>query len=485
MITSDQVTAIDRNAAALGISQQQLMESSGNAVAQAVRDVTESGDSVVIVAGRGNNGGDAFAATRFLDDRSLTVLLLGRAKQIRSDIARNNWQALAAGDYDIREIRDSTAFVDGPAGDQLTEATAVVDAILGTGINGALREPAATAAEMINAASGTVLSVDVPSGVDPDTGDRATNAVIPDHIVTFHDRKPGLEAIDVPVTVADIGIPKAAELFVGPGDLQHLHREPTAHKGDHGEVLVVGGGPYSGAPALAAQAALRGGADLVRVACPASVASSVAGYSENLIVKPLPGDQIVPAHINQLQSWAKEHDSIVFGPGLGRDEASLEAATEFLSVADGRIVVDADPLRVIPEVTTDATVVCTPHRGELAAMGQETADDWQNRAVTVENFATTLGVTLLLKGRYDIITDGDQTRVNRTGNPGMTVGGTGDILAGLAGALLAVQPPVRASAIAAYTNGTAGDRLVDETGYGLVASDLPAAIAQVLRGETA
>jgi len=480
MITSERMAMVDRNAVAVDVSRQQLMESAGNAVARAVREMGASGDAVTVVAGRGNNGGDAFAATRFLDDRSVTVLLLGRADRIRSDHARTNWDALQQGAYDTREVRDSTALHEGAAGDTIASADVIVDGILGTGITGELREPAASAAARINDAPARVVSVDVPSGVNADTGAGAANAVAADRVVTFHDMKPGLVDLEAEVTVADIGIPPAAERFVGPGDLQALSRPADAHKGDNGEVLVVGGGPYSGAPALAAQAALRGGADLVRVACPAAVADAIKGYSENLIVRALPGDHLRPDHVERLQTLAAEHDSVVLGPGLGRADASLKAATDLLETLDGRVVVDADPLQVIPGVDTDAELLCTPHRGELARMGQETPDDWRERADIVGAFAAELGHTLLVKGPNDIISDGTDTRINRTGNPGMTVGGTGDVLAGLAGALLATHPPLRAGAIAAYANGAAGDRIVDERGYGLLATDLPPVVAETL-----
>jgi|AntDeeMinimDraft_4_1070355.scaffolds.fasta_scaffold00083_55 NAD(P)H-hydrate epimerase len=477
MITSERMAAVDANAEALGVPRKQLMESSGNAVARAVRDVAESGARVVVVAGRGNNGGDAFVAARFLDAYDVSVHLLGRAETITTDIARENWDALRQGEYDVEEVRDSAQIA-------LPEADVVVDAMLGTGVTGALREPAASAAGAINASDATVVSVDVPSGLDADTGDAPGVAVQADHVVTFHDRKPGLEAVDADVTVADIGIPAAAELFVERGDLQSLSRDPQSHKGDHGTVLVIGGGPYSGAPALSAQATLRAGADLVYVATPESVADSVAGYSENLIVEALPGDRVAPVHVDTLLSLAADVDTVLVAPGLGNAEESLDAVSEFLASYDGRAVVDADPVRVVPDIETDAHLVCTPHQGELAAMGGPREEDWRERADAVEAFAGEVGATLLVKGAYDIVSDGERTRVNRTGNPGMTVGGTGDVLAGVTAALVAtLDDSVQAAGIAAYANGTAGDLAVEDHGYGLVATDLPPLIARALWGD--
>ncbi|MCL9814059.1 NAD(P)H-hydrate dehydratase [Natranaeroarchaeum aerophilus] len=477
MITSERMAAVDANAEALGVPRKQLMESSGNAVAQAVRDVAEPGARVVVVAGRGNNGGDAFVAARFLDGYDVSAHLLGRAETITTDIARENWTALQQGEYEIEEVRDSTQL-------SLPEADVIVDAMLGTGVTGALREPAASAAEAINTSSGTVVAVDIPSGIDADTGEAAGAAVEADHVVTFHDEKPGLDSVDADVTVADIGIPAAAELFVERGDLRSLSREPESHKGDHGTVLVVGGGPYSGAPALSAQAAFRAGADLVYVATPESVADAVAGYSENLIVEALPGDRLAPVHVDTLLALAEDVDAVLVGPGLGDAEGSLDAVGEFLGQFDGRVVVDADPLRTVPGVETDADLVCTPHQGELAAMGGPREEDWRDRADAVETFAEDIGATLLVKGAHDIVSNGERTRVNRTGNPGMTVGGTGDVLAGITAALVtALDDPVQAAGIAAYANGRAGDLAVEDHGYGLVATELPPLVADALWGD--
>ncbi|MFC7203752.1 NAD(P)H-hydrate dehydratase [Haloferax namakaokahaiae] len=476
MITSRRMAAVDVNAEALGVPRKQLMESSGNAVARVVRDLVEPGSAVAIVAGRGNNGGDALVTARFLNAYDVTVSLLGRPETISTTIARENWDALVAAEANVQTVTDSANF-------DLGTPDLVIDAMLGTGVTGALREPEATAARAINDSDALVLSVDVPSGVDADTGDSAGVAVDADHVVTFHDAKPGLDALDCDVTVADIGIPAAAELFTGPGDVLALHRDSQSHKGDHGDVLVVGGGPYTGAPALAAQAALRAGADLARVACPEHVAREVQGYSENLIVREFSGDHLSPEHVSDLLDYAADRDVVVFGPGLGDHDDSLAAVEQFLAEFAGTAVVDADALQVVPEIDSEATLICTPHQGELQKMGGSTASDWRERTDLVAEFAADLGHTLLVKGRYDVISDGDEVRVNRTGNPGMTVGGTGDVLAGATGALACVLSPLDAAAVAAYANGRAGDFAADEFGSGLVATDVLKRLPAGLEGE--
>jgi NAD(P)H-hydrate epimerase len=477
MITAARMAQVDRNAEALGVPRKQLMESSGNAVARVVREATDPGDRVLVVAGRGNNGGDAFVAARFLDDRDVSVRLLGRAETISTDIARENWTALREAEYDAAEWRDSSAV-------EVPDADLVVDAILGTGVRGTPREPAATAIEATNAADATTVAVDVPSGLDADTGDTPGAVVAADRVVTFHDEKPGLDGVDAAVTVADIGIPATAELFVERGDLLALERPGDAHKGDFGEVLVVGGGPYTGAPALTARAALRAGADLARVACPASVADEVQGYSEALIVRSLAGDRLRPGHADRVLDLAADHDAVVLGPGLGDHGDTTAAVRELLGSLTGRVVVDADALEAVPETETRAELVCTPHQGELRAMGGETADDWRERADLVTEFAAELDAVMLVKGADDVISDGEDTRVNRTGNPGMTVGGCGDVLAGVVAAFAAVLSPVQAAAVGAHVNGAAGDRVVERRGgYGLLPGDLLEEIPPATWGE--
>ncbi len=484
MITTDRMAAVDANAAALGIPRKQLMESSGNAVAREVRATAEPGASVALVCGRGNNGGDAFVAARFLTSYDVTVQLLGRPESIRTAIARENWDALDAAEIATRTVTDSTALA-------LDDPDVVVDAMLGSGITGALREPERTAARTMNESDASVVAVDVPSGIDADTGaptgpeaDRdAETHVEADRIVTFHDAKPGLDALDADVTVADIGIPAAAERFTGPGDLLGLGRDPASHKGENGEVLVVGGGPYTGAPTLTARAALRAGADLVRVACPESIAREVQGSSADLIVRGVPGDRMAPDHLDEVLSLAADNDVVVLGPGLGGGDDPAAFVRAFLAAYDGRAVVDADALRVVPEADTDADLICTPHQGELVGMGGETADDPDERATLVGEFAAEIGHTLLVKGAYDVVSDGDAVRLNRTGNPGMTVGGTGDVLAGAVGALAATTDPFRAAAVGAYANGLAGDAAAEAHGHGLVATDLIDRLPEAMRNE--
>lgn len=475
MINSTEMGVVDRNAVALGVRETNLMESAGNAVARAVRDESHVEGGVAIVAGRGNNGGDALVAARFLSDLEPVVHLLGHPDRIRSEVTREKWDAVVQAEVETSIVRDKSNI-------ELGDPGIVVDGVLGTGVSGAPREPERTAISRINATDATVVSVDVPSGMDVDTGERPGEAVESDRVITFHDMKPGLKTLDT-VTVADIGIPNEAETFVGPGDLQRRHRPEDAHKGDFGHVLVVGGGPYTGAPGLAAQAALRAGADLATVLAPESVADQIQTFSEDLIVRPLSGDRLSPDHVDTILEAARERDVLILGPGIGGEANSRTAVRAILEAFGGRAVIDADALAAVPDVETEAACILTPHRGEFEHLCGEPASDRDGWESAVQRLADSLEHTILLKGPEDVITDGNRTRINRTGNPGMTVGGTGDVLAGVTGAMFATVDPVPAGSLGAYLTGRAGDLAAAERDGGLLASDLLETLPVALQGD--
>lgn len=473
MITSERMAAIDRNAESLGVPRRLLMESSGNAIARNVSMVAPPDASIDIIAGRGNNGGDGLVAARFLKEFDVTVTLLGTPAQITTDIARANWGALEQANIPTRCITDASSL-------DTFDGDVIVDALLGTGVDGPVREPIRSAIELINHAHGTVISVDVPSGLDPDTGEHQGSAVEADHIVTFHDRKPAHQHIDVEVSVEDIGIPEAAERFVGPGDLlSTLHRDDEAHKGDHGEILIIGGGPYVGAPALSGIAALRTGADLVHLALPELIADTVLGYHPEFIPHRLPGTTLEGGHLERVLELSNEVDVVVIGPGLGDSPETTETIDAFLDHFDGTTVVDADALQCLSGTESKAEIVATPHAGEFVSMGFNRPKSWRDAMDLVTNAAQALNCSIILKGHIDIISDGEQTRANRTGNPGMTTGGTGDVLTGVTAAMLARHDAFHAACISAWLTGAAGDHLARHHDTGFLASEVADAIPQV------
>ena len=258
-----------------------------------------------------------------------------------------------------------------------------------------------------------------------------------------------------------IGIPILAEICTGPGDLILLpDRSQTAHKGDGGAVLVIGGGPYQGAPYLAGLAALRAGADTVRVASPASLPFlilSMSRYAGRLSA----GDDL-----ERLILLCAAADVVVCGMGLGPHSHQVVTA---LAPSCRKAVFDADALRTPLPVSKET--LYTPHAGEFFRMsGKKVSGDIISRADTVR--AEPIPGVVLLKGSTDIISDGDRTRFNRTGIPAMTTGGTGDVLAGVCGALLVQLPAFEAGCIGAYVTGRAGEIVTAEVGNGLTAQDL-------------
>ena len=473
-ITSRQMDALDTNCEYLGLSRLQLMENAGSAVAAEVMNLPTR-ERVLLVAGRGNNGGDAFVAARHLTGYEVKVLLLGKSGDVKTPEAARNLSILKSTGIPVIEVTGVSGL--DPA--YFKDCDVIVDAIFGTGIKGDIREPETTAIDLINGSDAKVVSVDVPSGMDPDGGE-FEKAVKSDVTVTFHLPKPGLfekgaEEYIKEIAVADIGIPPEAEIMVGPGDLKLVTgRRPDSHKGEAGRVLIIGGGAYTGAPALSGMAALRSGADIVTVAVPKSVAGIVASYSPNLIVRKLSKKRLHMQDIPVLEELIQAHDVVVIGMGLGRDDETLSAVREILPMCS-RVVVDADGLAALemPLSRYGCEMIVTPHAGEFKVLsGDEVSTEPDKRVSMVNRFAAENGAVVLLKGPEDVISNGQGARVNRTGNPGMTVGGTGDVLAGITGALFARNSAIEAAAAAAYICGRAGDMVYEELGMGLLATDV-------------
>jgi len=481
-ITSSRIAAIDANCEYLGIKRLVLMENAGAAVARAVKERISTGN-VVIIAGKGNNGGDAFVAARHLSGYDVRVILLGRKEEIKTPEALQNWNALENTSIPLTQVTDSKAF----DSKLIENADIIIDGIFGTGVRGKIREPESTAIDLINTSGALVISVDVPSGLDPDDGkfEKSVNAGL---TVTFHKMKAGLLPREVKkytgeIRVVDIGVPQDAEFYVGPGDIQpFLKRPTTSHKGDAGRVLVIGGGPYSGAPALAALGALRAGADIVTVAAPRNVSDIIASFSPNLIVRPLTGDILLEEDMVVISQLISRHDVVVMGMGLGIADETLNAIEKIVPLCK-KAVIDADALsgRLVPLL--NKKIIITPHAGEMKRLsGLDIPNDLKERVKMIKDFAHDNKVTVLLKGVIDIVSDGDEIRANRTGNAGMTVGGTGDVLAGLTGALFArCDSPLEAAACSAFINGAAGDLAFKEFGYGLLATDVIDYIPAVMK----
>ncbi len=494
-ITSEEMAALDENCKFFGLSPLQLMENAGAEVTKVVkrkfqkkRSSSEGSVKVTIIAGKGNNGGDAFAAARHLHGFDVKIMLIGRSKDLRTEETMRNWQILNASGYNIEEITDSSELK--AIKTLLNSSDVIIDAIFGTGVRGKIREPEATAIDLINDAKpqAFVVAIDVPSGLDSDTGE-AEKAVRANLTVTFHRAKKGLLKKDDYVgelVVADIGIPDSMEKLAGPGDVRMVvKRKASSHKGDNGRVLIVGGGPFFGAPTLTALASLRAGADWVTIAAPKSVSSIISSLSPNLIVQPLSSEILVEKDVPTVSNLIKQHEVMVIGMGLGAAEETKKATRRIIEDdASKKVVVDADGFYGlhVPIEVEDKLVIVTPHAGEFSKMniGGERGgvkvppeDMMEERIDFVKDFSRLNKVVTLMKGPTDIISDGTRVKINKKGNAGMTVGGTGDVLAGITGAFFAItSDPFKAATAAAFVNGTAGDLALEEKGYGLLATDV-------------
>ncbi|MHA1860127.1 MAG: NAD(P)H-hydrate dehydratase [Candidatus Asgardarchaeia archaeon] len=507
MLSPSDIFVLEENAEELGVSRRLLMENAGKAVCDYVikilrerlkKRVEES--TVVVVSGVGNNGGDGFVAARHLSGYGVKtkVFLVGKKNEIRTEEARSNWRILENMEFsvDLVEIRDSKELE--RIADDVSKADVVVDAILGTGVRGKLREPIKTAVKIVNEHSRLIVSVDVPTGLDAETGEILGDCVKADYTVTFHRMKKGISknsSVCGEVSVAPIGIPKDAEFIVGKGDVKIAFpkRRAESHKGDYGRVLILGGSrDYSGAPAFSALAALKTGVDLVFIVAPESVCPVIRGYSPSLIVRGYPGDYLNEGAETLIFNTMEKIDAVLIGPGLSKEEETLSFLREkmipYLREREFPTVIDADAISIFKDEVGWEKMIITPHGGEFKYLYGSRIEEGMNLKEKVEivrQVSKKLRATIVLKGHYDIISNGMKSKVNRTGNPGMTVGGTGDSLAGIATALLAMGRDSFISAcVAAYINGKAGDIAASKLGFHLttedVISEIPKAIEDTL-----
>jgi NAD(P)H-hydrate epimerase len=264
-------------------------------------------------------------------------------------------------------------------------------------------------------------------------------------------------------------------------------RELWSRKYDFGHLLVIGGSKwYSGSPAFNALAALRSGVDLVTVVAPERAANIIASFSPDLIAYPLRGDILERKHVGELLKYTENKDACVIGGGLGRDNRTLDAVTEFLKKVEIPTVVDADAIHAIakkPEVIADKKFILTPHSHEFLVLTRmKVTSVLDERINAVKSAVSNLKTTILLKGHVDIISDGRNVALNRTGSPYMTKGGMGDTLAGICGALLARKVDIFTAACgAAFINGKAGELASNRLKESVTASDLINEIPKTIR----
>ncbi|HEY7150397.1 MAG TPA: NAD(P)H-hydrate dehydratase [Solirubrobacterales bacterium] len=431
-----------------GIPSLELMEAAGAAVAEAAGDVAGTGPARV-VCGKGNNGGDGLVAARRLAEAGYEVetLLLWPAGELSRDSNANlerfggSVQEVGAGEV--------SAVLDGSG--------VVVDAIFGTGFSGAPRAPADAAVEAINACGAPVVAADIPSGVDASTGEVAGAAVRAAITVSFHAAKlghwiaPG-KAHAGGLRVAAIGIPSDAPAAPAAGVIGDEvltltpQRMPSSTKFDSGEVVVVGGSRgLTGAVCMAAEAAIRVGAGYATVAVPADLEQIFELKLTEVMSRGFDGavGRLASASADAILEAAHRAAAVVLGPGLGRDEDSLELARAVARRVAVPLLVDADGLNAHAErleliAEREAPTVLTPHAGELGRLlGRDSREVGEHRLASAREAAERSGATVVLKGDDTIVVGGERLAVSRGGSPALATAGTGDVLSGTIGALLA------------------------------------------------
>ena len=480
-----------------------LMESAGvkatESLLEAMPALAEIGGPVVIVCGKGNNGGDGFVVARHLANHSIAVhvVLLTQRAELTGDARQMAEVYGRMGE--ILEVAD-TRELDALCAD----AVVVVDAILGIGLTSAPHGLADAAITSINAAAeqgAFVLALDVPSGVNADNGEVPGNVVTADLCVTFGVGKVGVfsfpgAAAAGDVVVADIGFP--APLLEGLTDhlttLEGLEGRldlaPTAHKGDRGRVLVVGGSDRApGAAALAAEGALRAGAGLVTVATTQAAASVVVASIREAMVAPMTAlnGELHASNAEALIELAHGVDAVVLGPGLGRGPTEL--VRRLLVDSHTPIIVDADALNILAEhldwlAAATAPLVLTPHPAEFGRLiSCSAAEVNAHRVDLAREFAREHGLTVVLKGPRTLITSSDgRLVINPTIHSGLATAGSGDVLAGCVGALVAQgHTPADAAALGAFLHGQAGEIAAEAWGSrGFLAREIAGAIPKAI-----
>jgi len=501
-------------ARALGVPTLRLMESAGRGVAEIVRrELGGRPGEVVIVCGSGSNGGDGFVAARHLAKSGVTVrvLLAAPRSKIKGDAAAALAALEAAGGVSVEDAGHSTAEADwrtrlaGAGASGNVSVAAVVDAIFGTGFRGAVEGAPAAAIAAMNAAPGRKIAVDIPSGLDADSGRAAGLVFRADVTATMGARKLGL-VIDATapagrIEIVDLGAPVDETLAPSPrcrllearGIAARLPRRSVdAHKGSSGQLLVVAGSAgKTGAAFLVGTAALRSGAGLVTIASTAAGQNALdAKAIELMTARYTEGEDAIPeAAIAALMTLAARAQAVALGPGIPTG-AGMQAVVHALAARlPVPMVIDADALNALgteaPQVLTGAPAprVLTPHPGEMGRLlGLSIADVQSDRLGHARGLAAATGAIVVLKGARTIIAAPDgQALVSPIACSALATAGSGDVLTGVTGALLARRvEPLTAAAVAVYVHGAAGEELAPRLGDGVMAGDLPLAIAGVM-----
>lgn len=498
LVTAALMRQIDREAIDKdGIPSLELMENAGKGIAERILSGLASGNTsaIAVVCGTGNNGGDGFVIARHLHTAGCTIRLFCAGPEEKlSDDARKNY--LRAHEIGLR-----TTFLSNISQLAIDESTdLIVDAIFGTGFTGVPRGITSEVIERLNDTGIMIVSVDLPSGVNAGSGACEGAAINAEVTYTLALPKFGLylspgreqagDVVTVPIgikesTLTRFAIQTELTTFVEAGELLP-YRKPDGHKGDFGKLLVIAGSTgLTGAASLVGTSALRSGCGLVKVGCPATVLPIIAAQVAELTTYPLPDvgkkGHLALRGLGEILELVKPHDAVALGPGLGQHHETSELVKRLVAKIDKPLVIDADGLNALKGTTEcfaqrTAPTVLTPHPGEFERLTGEPASlDYQVRIQQVRKYASEWKVVLLLKGSPTLISDSSgSVWLNPTGNSGMATGGSGDVLTGMIGSLLAQGcSAIDAARCAAYLHGMAGDIAAEElTARAMIAGDI-------------
>jgi ADP-dependent NAD(P)H-hydrate dehydratase / NAD(P)H-hydrate epimerase len=505
IVSAEEMRAIDRvTSERYGVPSLTLMENAGSSVADFVLSSYPSAVRVAVLCGKGNNGGDGFVAARRLHEhgKEVQVVLLADPTDLRGDAAAmfGKLPIPAVAVHFPEELKTEPVR-------SLLQGDLVIDALLGTGFKPPVTGLYAEAIATINASRTPVVAVDIPSGADADAMNPQSGTIArSDAIVTFTAPRPAHVfslLTSGPTFVADIGSPDEAIVsalrlnLITARDLASLValRPADSNKGNYGQVLVIGGSRgKAGAAAMAGMAALRAGAGLSTVATAKSALSTVAGFHPELMTEPLSETDtgtISPRELAHIEDLGKGKTVLAIGPGISRNPETSELVRNLVIKTQIPLVLDADGLnafehRAIELNGRGRTLVITPHPGEMARLtGLRIPDVQKDRLSVARKFAREHELIVVLKGHRTLVVRPDGGAwVNTTGNPGMSTGGTGDILTGMTAGMIAQHSknPFEAVLAAVHLHGLAGDVMRESVGeHSLVATDLLRGLPEAFR----
>lgn len=495
IVTSDEMYSIEEAAEKKGITRGIMMENAGKNIANKLIKLLPDfkKKKICILCGKGNNGGDGLVAARYLKKIGVTpeVSILGEINEI-SPLAKQNLSRLKKIKVSVREIKKVDEI-----SDEIRNSDIVIDAIFGTGFKGSIKGLIAEVIQILNEEKTLVISVDLPSGLNADTGEVSTPCVNADWTFTLGLPKKGLFLFPGAeyagrIEVLDIGIPsdlvgKGALNLITADEISSLipKRKLDTHKGSYGHVFIISGSVgMTGAATLTGLGALYSGAGLVTLGIPKSLNQIMEIKLTEVMTKPLPETEFQTlslASFEEILNFSKNIDVITIGPGLGRVDETCELVRKIIENVNLPMVIDADAIFALKGNTDilknrKAQTVLTPHPGEMSYLTGKNIDEIQSKRIEItRDFASMFKVITVLKGTLTVVASpGDEVWINPTGNPGMASGGVGDVLTGIIASLVGQKiDPFDASKVGVYIHGLAGDLARDEKSeMSVVASDI-------------